>query len=201
MPPSIRSRGYLPHMERAEAIYFVTFRLADSLPRELVIRLQREREALARANQARSVGAHLIPNRERLDKLRLLLQKAERCLDDGLGECYMRNPHVAKIVADAVRHFDAQRYRLRAWSVMPNHVHVLFSPLPGQPLKSILHTWKSYSALQANKFLGRTGGFWQREYFDHLVRNEASLLKITRYVQENPRKAGLHNWPWVGVLP
>lgn len=83
---------------------------------------------------------------------------------------------------------------------MPNHVHVLFSPLGVHTLESIVHSWKSFSALHANKLLGRRGHFWQREYFDHLVRNEDSMLRISRYVQENPQKAGLVHWPWVEIL-
>jgi REP element-mobilizing transposase RayT len=200
MNPSIRSRGYLPHWECDHAIYFVTFRLADSLPRELLARLRQERDALDRAKHPRSAGFQpaLQADRNRARKLQAILQKAEQCLDGGLGECHMRDPRIAKIVADTIRHFHGQRYQLQAWCVMPNHVHVIFSPLGEHTLETILHAWKSYSALEANKLLGRTGHFWQREYFDHIVRHGASLLKISRYVQENPQKAGLQNWPWVG---
>ena len=63
-----------------------------------------------------------------------------------------------------------------------------------------LHSWKSYSAQKANALLGRTGPFWQREYFDHLVRDQSSLRKITQYIRDNPQKAGLLNWPWVEIL-
>jgi len=197
MPASIRSRGYLPHWETANAIYFVTFvtfRLADSLPRALLAELRAEREAIEKAKKA---GTDAPADRARLDKLRALLRRAESCLDDGLGRCYMRDSRIAKIVADAVRHFQAKHYLLLTWCVMPNHVHVVFSPTGGHRLESILHSWKSFSALQANRALGRTGRFWQREYFDHSVRNETSLAKIIRYVKDNPRKAGLGNWPWV----
>ena len=194
---STRSRGYLPHWESEHATYFVTFRLADSLPRDLLERLRQERDVLDRAKQAHSDVA---PDQELARKLRAILQEAEQALDDGLGVCYMRDPRIAKIVADTILHFHGQRYSLWAWCVMPNHVHVIFSPLGEYTLESILHSWKSYSALEANKVLGRMGRFWQREYFDHLVRNEASLLKIARYVQENPQKAGLHDWPWVEVF-
>jgi len=205
MTPCIRSRGYLPHWEIDHATYFVTFRLADSLPRELLARLRHERYALDRARSAGFQPASSSPlyapaDRDRARKLRAILQKAEQCLDDGLGQCYMRDFRIAKIVADTIRHFHGQRYQLRVWCVMPNHVHVIFSPLGEHTLETILHAWKSYSAHEANKLLGRTSHFWQREYFDHLVRHEASLLKITRYVQENPQKAGLRNWPWVEVL-
>jgi REP element-mobilizing transposase RayT len=196
MTPSIRSRGYLPHWECDYATYFVTFRLADSLPQELLARLRQERDALARTRNAGFQPA-LKADQNRARKLRAILQKAEQCLDGGLGECHMRDSRIAKIVADTIRHFDGQRYELIAWCIMPNHVHVLFFPLGEHTLETILHAWKSYSAHEANILLGRSGHFWQREYFDHIVRNESSLHKIIRYVEDNPQKANLQNWPWV----
>ena len=194
IPATIRSRGYLPHWETDGAIYFVTFRLADSLPRKLAAQLNKERQAIEKAGKA---GAATPADAARLEKLRAILRKAERCLDGGLGECHLRDDRVARIVSDALRKFDGKRYRLIAWCVMPNHVHAVFSPSGGHDLETILHSWKSYSANIANQLLARTGHFWQREYFDHLVRNEASLSKILQYVMEYPRKAGLRNWPWV----
>jgi REP element-mobilizing transposase RayT len=197
MTPSTRSRGYLPHLEAQHAVYFVTFRLADSLPSELILELRKQRETLKRASLAGTTSpADLVRFRE----LRALLRRAERCLDRGLGRCHMQDPRVARIVADAIRQFHGQRYRLLAWCVMPNHVHVLFSPLQEHALETILHSWKSYSANQANRLLALSGPFWQREYFDHLVRNESSIRKIAQYIQDNPRRAGLLNWPWVEVI-
>ena len=194
MTSTTRSRGYLPHLEAQQAVYFGAFRLADSLPKELVAQLHKQREGLRKASLAgTTTPADLVPLRE----LRALLERAERCLDRGLGRCHMRNSRIARVVAEAIRHFQGQRYRLLAWCVMPNHVHVLFSPMQGQTLRAILHSWKSYSANQTNALLARTGPFWQREYFDHLVRDESSVLKFMRYIQDNPRRAGLSNWPWV----
>ena len=197
MTPSTRSRGYLPHLESQQSIYFVTFRLADSLPQDLILQLHNERKLLERA----SVASTTTPgDAARKRELRALLQKAERCLDGGLGRCHMRDPRIARIVANALCHFQDQGYRLLAWCVMPNHVHVLFTPVQGHMLEGILHSWKSYSAQRANTLLARTGPFWQREYFDHLVRDESSLRKITKYIQDNPKRAGLSNWPWVEIL-
>ena len=197
MTPSIRSRGYLPHLETQEGIYFVTFRLADSLPKELVLQLFQERDTIQNARLAETATAGDL---SRLRELRALLKKAERRLDTGHGRCYLRDSRIAGTVAEALRHFHGQRYRLFAWCVMPNHVHVLFSPLREHNLDAILHSWKSYSAHKANALLARTGPFWQREYFDHLVRDQPSLQKITQYIRDNPQRAGLVNWPWVEVL-
>lgn len=173
------------------------FRLADSLPKELILELHQQRRTIETASLA---GTARPGDLSRLRELRALLKKVERCLDRGLGSCHLRDSRVASTVAEALRHFHGQRYRLFAWCVMPNHVHVLFSPLREHTLDAILHSWKSYSAQKANALLGRTGPFWQREYFDHLVRDQSSLQKITQYIRDNPKRAGLLNWPWVEVL-
>lgn len=190
-----RWRGYLPHLESSQPTYFVTFRLADSLPLAVVAQLREERQLLWKTSRAVTESASA---QVRLESLRTLLRKTERWLDRGVGACYMRDPQIAGIVADAMLHFRGTRYRLRAWCVMPNHVHAVFSPVGGYSLATIVQSWKSFSALAANQRLGRKGRFWQREYFDHLVRDEASLQRIVRYVRENPEKAGLRNWTWVG---
>jgi REP element-mobilizing transposase RayT len=83
---------------------------------------------------------------------------------------------------------------------MPNHVHAVVQPLPGFALNKILHSWKSFSATHANKVLNRTGNFWQVESYDHLIRDEEDLARQTRYVLENPERAGLNGWKWVGQL-
>jgi REP element-mobilizing transposase RayT len=96
---------------------------------------------------------------------------------------------------------------------MPNHVHVVFCPMPDRipaareltPLAAILHSWKSFSAQAANRALGRTGAFWQREYYDHLIRDEADYKRCVNYTLNNPVKAGLcetwEAWPWTGFDP
>ena len=121
-----------------------------------------------------------------------------------MGECHLKNPQIAEIVANAIKHFDQKKYRLFSWCVMPNHVHVLFKVLPNFRLDEITHSWKSYTAKEANKILKRTGRFWQVESYDHLVRNEESFQKIKQYIANNPAQAGLKNWLWVGnagILP
>jgi REP element-mobilizing transposase RayT len=86
-----------------------------------------------------------------------------------------------------------------AWCVMPNHVHVLARLFPGVSLASVLHSWKSFTAKRANTMLHRGGAFWQREYYDHLIRDESEFEYAVQYVFDNPAKAGLSNWPWVWV--
>ncbi len=179
----IRSRGYLPHWEVDDAIYFITYRLADSLPRQVIANLKLEYQSARRKMDRRlSEWFH-----RRLDEF----------LDEGRGACHLKVPEISKTVIETWQYFDRQRYDLIAWCVMPNHVHVIARIFSGADLDRILHSWKSYTANQANVVLGRRGRFWWREYYDHCIRDEDELSRTIGYVLENPAKAGLKNWPYV----
>jgi REP element-mobilizing transposase RayT len=193
---TIRDRGRLPHWEKESATYFITFRLADSVPKSVLDRIESEREAIVKT--ANQLHRPLSPD-ERRKIQRLSSPIIEKYLDSGAGNCDLKNPAIAEEVASTLRHFDDQRYRLFAWCVMPNHVHVVVRLLPGQTLAEVIHSWKSFTAKRANTILERQGSFWQREYYDHLVRNEGELERSIHYVAENPEKANLQDWRWVWV--
>jgi len=109
----------------------------------------------------------------------------------------MRNPDMAAIVLGCMREFDTARYALLAAAVMPNHVHVVFASMPEWPLATVVHGWKSYTALEMNRLLRRSGRLWRRKYYDHIVRDEPDLRRAVSYVVQNPVKAGMGNWPFV----
>ena len=193
---TIRDRGRLPHWEMENAIYFVTFRLADSLPKSVLERIATERESILRTSS--QLKRDLSPDERR--KLQQLSTKAiEQYLDAGAGSCHLRNPDIATLVADTLRHFDKERYCLFAWCIMPNHVHVLARIFRRYTLASVLHSWKSFSAKGANQILSARGAFWQKEYYDHLIRDECEFERAIQYVVDNPVKAGLCDWKWVWV--
>jgi REP element-mobilizing transposase RayT len=123
---------------------------------------------------------------------KILRERAEEYLDQSSGACWMRDSRIADLVANAVMHFDESRYLLFAWSVMPNHVHVVFDAY--ERIDRILHSWKSFTAKEANRLLPRRGEFWQQDYFDRTIRNSEEFARMVRYVAENPLKAGLMNW-------
>jgi REP element-mobilizing transposase RayT len=209
----IRQGAYLPHWTSEHAIYAVTSRLADSLPRSVVESWEFERQDIVKT--ARQMNRPLTPPEEaRLDTL--FSERVETYLDAGAGECWMRRDDVAGIVASALRHFDTDRgtgilpveshgqdvqaparYHLFAWCVMPNHVHTVVQSLPGYGLPRIVHSWKSYTANSANRVIGRAGQFWQPEPYDHLIRDEEDFHRQVEYVLSNPVRAGLKNWKWV----
>jgi REP element-mobilizing transposase RayT len=192
----IHDRGRLPHWEKESASSFITFRLHDSLPKSVLERIESERESLVKT--AKQLDRE-VSSDERKKLQKLSTKVTEQYLDKGSGACYLKHPAVANVVADALRHFDNRRYRLFAWCSMPNHVHVVLRIFPGHVLAEIIHSWKSFSAKRANVLLNCTGSFWQREYYDHLLRDEAEFERAVRYVAENPEKAGLRNWRWVWV--
>jgi REP element-mobilizing transposase RayT len=171
-----RSRGYLPHFDGALVQQSITWHLADSLP--------------TAAAAAALAGA---TDRE-------TRQRYEDYLDAGHGSCVLREPACAAVVVEALQHFAGERYDLHAYAVMPNHVHVLIALHPGHDLPTIVHSWKRHSSAAINRFLGTDGPVWRREYWDRFIRDEAHWLAATRYIEDNPVKAGLvserHLWPW-----
>jgi putative transposase len=171
------SRSYLPHFDAGTVIQAVTFRLADSLPKAIYDDL-----VAAAANDSD------------------LRRRTEAMIDSGRGTCALRDSTIATIVQGALWHFDGERYRLVAWVIMPNHVHALIEQIEGHLLADCVQAWKSFTAKQANKYLGRTGKFWAPEYFDHFIRDQVHLDAAVHYVHDNPVKAGLvaraDEWRW-----
>lgn len=188
---NVRQGACLPHWTPDGAIYHVVFRLADSLPAVVLERYRRERDVLASEAQGNARPAA----QEHLNAF--LCECFDQFLDAGHGECWLAQPGIAPLVADAIRHFESERYELHAWCIMPNHVHVVVRPHAGHALSRILHSWKSFSAQGSNRLLHRSGEFWQKESYDHIIRDPAALDRTIRYVQENPLQAKLPAWPWV----
>jgi len=118
-------------------------------------------------------------------------------LDQGNGSCVLKDPANAKIVADALRHFDGDRYIIASLVVMPNHVHALFRPSGKHTLAEILKSWKGFTARKINKRTGKTGTLWQDEYWDPLIRNEQHFFKVAEYIRENPAKAKLREGQFI----
>jgi REP element-mobilizing transposase RayT len=189
----VRHRS-LPHWERPGSVYSVTFRLGDSLPLHVVKPYADEKKRLlGRLSKADPEEVSAL----QIQLIELFNDRIDKYLDAGQGACWMNRPDVAEVVTNALSFFNEKRYDLIAWCVMPNHAHVVFKTAGEWALDKILHSWKSYSSLKANEILGRSGVFWQREYYDHIVRGSADLDRCIGYVMNNPSAARLVNWPWV----
>ena len=179
------SRGYLPHFDAANEIQAITFRLADSLPAEVV-------EAW-KSELAASPSSGKRPDR-------ILRERIAKYEDAGRGSCVLANPECAEVVQAALLHFDGERYRLLEWCIMPNHVHLLVHCLPGTPLGTIIRSWKNFSAREINRLLGQEGALWAVDYHDRYIRDLDHLANASSYIRSNPVKAGLcarpEDWPW-----
>ena len=189
----IRKKGAnLPHWRCRNAIYHVSFRLADSIPREIRKKWIEERKLLSNSASAGNVK---LAKDEQNRRKRLFSMKVEAFLDAGYGECLLAKPEVSEIVKNALQHFNGTRYLLHAWCIMPNHVHVITEPLAGWELSNIVHSWKSFTANKINKLLNRTGKLWQHEPYDHIIRSETEYREVIEYVWKNPDNAGLRSCP------
>jgi hypothetical protein len=146
------SRGYLPHFESAEATQHVTFHLADSLPQTVLLRWKAELAGLPTEKRD-------VEQRKRVDAW----------IDAGHGSCVLRSPPIAAMVQESLLTFDAQRYRLLAWVVMPNHVHVLFQPIPhwtvakivASRVRALLGARVIVEEVHGSQDLRRPAGQWQ----------------------------------------
>ena len=184
-------RGYLTHRDEPGLTQFVTFHLADSFPASF-----------------RSQWEHFF----KIEDDREQRKQLEEYLDKGRGECHLRRPEIAKLVEDNFRQFSgeccgsqsrapgaAARYELRAWVIMPNHVHVLFK-VGAVSMAEIVGAWKKHTGRLANKLIGKRGAFWAEDYFDTYMRDTEHERKTVRYIENNPTNAKLvldpKDWPW-----
>jgi REP element-mobilizing transposase RayT len=191
-PTGWYSRGYLPHYNNRETIQSVTFRLADSLPQSTLRHMDAELAGLKPA---------------KIDATRR--KRIEKWLDAGMGCCALKHPELAGLMQNTLKTWDGERYRLFAWCIMPNHVHVLVETLA--PLSKIVQSWKSFTgrwALEKNAELGfgiPGRSLWMREYWDRYIRDAEHFAKVRTYIEHNPVSAGLcatpADWPWSSAPP
>ena len=206
-------RRYLPHWRPPGVPFFLTYRLAGTLPRKIIDDLERERQQLQELEDGYSEDERNL----RIDKK--LFAIWDGYLDKFANIAWLADPEIASIVRDNLYYHAEEKYTLWAYVIMPNHVHVLLQPdadwsrqfgdnensttscqlvkdsnlrySSKGPLSTILHSLRSYTANKANKVLGTTGTFWRSEVYDHWVRDNAEFQRIIYYIESNPTKAGL----------
>lgn len=199
-------RRNLPHIQPPGATLFVTFRLAGSLPRRVVIELIDEYEKLKRLIHDKR-NKNNKEFKKYYNQQKRLMEKFDDCLhSSNTGQHFLRNESIAELVCSSMKHLDQKKYDLLAYCVMSNHVHIVFTPLKIADeeyveIANIMHSIKSYTATEANKILARAGKkFWASESFDHYCRDATETARIIEYVLKNPVKSGLisayDQWLW-----
>ena len=184
----------LPHWRQWGVTYFVTSRLADSVPSAVTADWRRRRDLWFQAHGVRSSSElALLTDAQRQEYHREFTAGFHTLLDAGHGECLLAKAVCADILIARLGAGHGTAYQLDAWCIMPNHLHALVVPGEHVTLGEIVRHWKGGSAFEINRALGRKGQVWQAEPFDHIVRSEAQLEHFRRYIAENPRKAGLRS--------
>lgn len=175
----------LPHWEQPGGCYFVTFRLADSLPKERVEALRQEREDW--------LTLHPRPWSEKVEREygQCFTKREEEWLDAGYGSCSLQSEKIRKIVRDSIEKFDGDRYDLDCYVLMPNHVHLIWQMRDSHTLTAELRTLKGVTARYCNQALDRSGTFWMRESYDRLVRDLRELEAFRDYIESNGSMAAL----------
>ena len=175
----------LPHWSADHATYWVTYRLADSIPK---IKLDAWKTELAEWTVKHPPPWDEATKKEHRERFTL---RIEKWLDAGMGSCALARPDVREEARKSLLWFEGERFELRGAVIMPTHVHCVIKPFKGHTISSILKSIKNASGLRANRILGKTGAFWQAESYDHIVRDETQYENCLRYIRENPLKAGL----------
>ena len=215
MSDGLFRRRRLPHWDVEDATYFVTACLANSIPAKGLIRLQSFRETL----ESRQCPEGLSVEEWAIRKHKLIFARFDEIIDAESAVQQLADPGAASVVQRSLRHFAGERYDLLAFVIMPSHFHWVFHPrqnwvdaqLQGRPRtgreaavwsprQDIMKSVKGYSAYRCNQALGLSGEFWQDESYDHVVRDDAELLRIIDYVELNPVRACLverrEDWQW-----
>lgn len=217
-------RRNLPHYQPPGYTYFVTYRLSGSLPVELIKKLKGEREK--QLKEITGISDKSIQQEKYKRMQSAYFGKFDKLLDaSDYGPTWLKQKEIAQIVKDAIHFYDNKKYDLICYTIMSNHVHQVFTPIVGRDLSrpqqkeglssnsidmnvdlqfpivtDVLRLIKGSTARECNKILNRTGTFWQHESYDHLVRNYDELIRIVKYVIDNPVKASLcdkwEDWKW-----
>jgi type I restriction enzyme R subunit len=188
--------GNLPHWYQPGVTYFVTFRTADSVPQALLRSWHARREAWLRQHgldprvDGWNAALRAMPDAEQ-EYHRTFTRSFMEYLDRGEGECPLKNPELARIVAENLRYGNGTRYHLGDFVVMPNHVHLLACLISETQIEAQCRSWKHYTATAIHRVLNRKGRFWQSESFDHLVRSPEQFAYLQDYIATNPANAGL----------
>ena len=199
----------LPHLQPPGATLFITFRLAESIPVAIQQQLHAQTDALK--TTLSTIGDPDKREEFASQAQRRLFGKWDSVLNMAkFGPTWLREPQIAKLVSESLHYRDTRVYTLHAFCIMPNHVHIIFTPLRETEnsyyaMAKIMQSLKGYTAHEANRILGRLGAFWQHESYDHVIRSAAEERRILQYVLNNPVKAGLaqdwSEWPWSYCSP
>ncbi len=183
--PIKETRNRLPHWDQADAAYFITFHLGDSLP----VKTRRE----WRERRRQWLIANPKPwNEIQGDEFREYFGNVDqRLLDQGCGSCFLKSLETRSLLEYELMKGNGSAFAHYSWVIMPNHVHILTRIYEDSRLSKTIQFWKGASSRSINKRLGRSGKFWEDLYMDTIIRDYSHFTNCLRYIRNNPVKAGL----------
>ncbi|MCK4654439.1 MAG: transposase [Candidatus Cloacimonetes bacterium] len=188
----------LPHYQPENGIFFITTRLVNSLPNYILNELKTKKDVFEKS--IKNINAC---------KKKELIQEFHKDyfinFDEFLDKFqespkWLNKTEIAEVVKKNLFFWNNERYKLLAYCIMPNHIHIMIKPSKTdkdvyESLTKIMFGMKSYTANECNKILHRTGQFWHHESYDHYIRDVKELWYYVDYILKNPVKAGLvTNW-------
>jgi REP element-mobilizing transposase RayT len=178
-------KGHLPHWTQDGKLIFITFRLCDSLPQTTLNEYK--------AQKATWIKSHPEPwdKSTATEYARKFSDIMDTYLDNGYGECVLKNIDACKIVCDTIRKNAENKYDIISYVVMPNHVHILIRVINDTKLSEITQHWKGESAFRINKLLNRKSSLWMPESFDRIIRDETHLEYVLNYIKKNNDEGGI----------
>jgi len=159
-------KRFLPHIDLVGYYQFVTFRTHDSLD-DFIKKIRDEN----------------ISSREQEYKIDQYIDKSQK-------GCYL-NSEILDYLYSYFIGKDKSFYDLVAFSIMPNHVHMLFKQ--NIELPKIMKQIKGATAFEINKILQRKGIFWESNYYDKVIRNETHFAQVYDYIKYNAIKVDLRD--------
>ena len=197
-------RRTLPHIIPRGGTFFVTSCLHGSLPKTVLDRLKTLREqslAHVQTMHEDNVIDRTTRQLQEMDIRKKYFGHLDAYLDKASQDVkWLAEPQVRSLVMDSFQHRDPKIWTVHAYTIMPNHTHALITPRSNRPLYSLLQDFKKWTGRKANTYLDRVGErFWQKENYDHLVRDSQEFMRILIYILRNPVRAGLvrhwSDWP------
>jgi REP element-mobilizing transposase RayT len=188
----------LPHWQPSGATFFVTMRLAGSIPKHIIAQIKAQKDI-----DEETIRHKLKDTPNELGVALYNLEKQyygifDKYLDSANEPYWLKIPKIATIIADSIDFFEKKDKQLtnHAYCIMPNHLHWVFTlNEDADVLYTILQRMKRHTARQSNIILKRDGHFWERESYDHIIRDANEFDNIVLYTLQNPVKAGfVKNW-------
>ncbi|MCH8527430.1 MAG: transposase [Kiritimatiellae bacterium] len=183
--PLQQTQNDLPHWHQPLRLQFFTWNLGDALPVKAMARLKRERESwLYQHPKPWSDEEYQIYFERFTDRI-------DRWLALGRGESIFREVKAAGLMAEVLQFHEGKKMRMDAFVIMPNHIHCLAQLCGETTVSELMHSWRSYSALQLNRLRNRKGKLWSEDFWDRVIRSPENYWHVRKYIKDNPRKANL----------